>query len=238
MPKDTSAALQKKLKQRDNEVCLLQQITNTISYNLNLDEVLREIVNLVSTTICTESCLIYLVQDNTLILKAYKIPGQTTVQNVIIKFGEGITGRVAKQRQPILLTKRAYADKRFITIPNVDIERLETFLSVPIIWQNNIVGVINIQNRYVRHYNKNELQLLNTIATQVGGAISNAKLLSETNILKQTIAARKIIEKAKGLLMKQRNLSENEAYKLMRKKSMDSKKSLQEVAEAILLTLV
>ncbi|MFA6388539.1 MAG: ANTAR domain-containing protein, partial [Patescibacteria group bacterium] len=91
---------------------------------------------------------------------------------------------------------------------------------------------------YVRHYNKNELQLLNTIATQVGGAISNAKLLSETNILKQTIAARKIIEKAKGLLMKQRNLSENEAYKLMRKKSMDSKKSLQEVAEAILLTLV
>ena len=75
------------------------------------------------------------------------------------------------------------------------------------------------------------------IATQVGGAIYNAKLISETRMLKEALETRKVVEKAKGMLMKQQHLSEDAAYSLIRKKSMDMKKTMKEVAEAILLTL-
>ncbi|MFA5994883.1 MAG: GAF domain-containing protein [Patescibacteria group bacterium] len=217
------------------ELILLQHITTTISYNLNLDEVLHEIVHLVSKTMRADSCLIYLTQEHSLILKASKIPHPKMINKVAMQFGEGITGWVAQQREITVISKQAYQDKRFKIVPHLDEDRFEAFISVPIIFQNNVVGVINVQNRKKRIYTPKELKLIQTIAAQVGGAISNAKLLSETVNLKQALAARKIIEKAKGLLMKQQHLSEESAYNLIRKKAMNSKKTRQEVAEAILL---
>jgi AmiR/NasT family two-component response regulator len=52
--------------------------------------------------------------------------------------------------------------------------------------------------------------------------------------LKETLETRKLIEKAKGVFIAQ-GLSEPEAYRKMQKLAMDKRKSLKEVAEAILL---
>lgn len=228
MPKDS-------LKTLKAQIDLLQQITKTISYNLNLDEVLAEIVELVSSTMQADSCLIYLTQDHSLILKASKIPHPKMINKVAMKFGEGITGWVAQQRELAIISERAYDDKHFKVVPLLDEDRWEAFISVPIIFGDKVVGVINVQNRKKRIHTAAEIQLVKTIAAQVGGAISNAKLLSETITLKEALAARKIVEKAKGLLMKQQHISEDEAYALIRKKAMDTKKTMQDVAEAIVL---
>ena len=47
---------------------------------------------------------------------------------------------------------------------------------------------------------------------------------------------RKKVEKAKGILMKQRNLSEDDAYNLIRKSSMDKRVSMKDIADAIILS--
>lgn len=218
---------------------LLERITETISYNLNLDEVLSEIVDLVSETMKADSCLIYLAEDNQLILKASKIPHPKMINKVAMQYGEGITGWVAEHRKLVALSEKSYEDSRFKFIPHLDVDqdKWEAFVSIPIIFQDKVVGVINVQQRRKKQHSENDLSLLKTIANQVGGAIYNAKLLSETRTLKEALATRKLIERAKGMMMKQQSLTEDEAYNLIRKKSMDTKKTMKEVAEAILLAL-
>jgi response regulator NasT len=62
-----------------------------------------------------------------------------------------------------------------------------------------------------------------------------ASLQEENSTLKESLEARKIIERAKGLLMEQRKLSEEQAYSLIKKASMNMRKPMADVAQAILL---
>ena len=228
MPKETTQSLKKQLK-------LLERITETISYNLNFDEVLADVVSLVSDTMKADSCLIYVVQDKNLILKASKIPHPKMINKVAMKFGEGITGTVAKTQKKIVINTKAYEDKRNVIIEGLPEDKWEAFISVPLIYKKNLVGVINVQHKKKKKYTQDELKLLETIAAQVGGSIRNAKLFHETRLLKQALETRKLVEKAKGLLMAKKKISEEDAYKVIRKKSMDMKRTMKEVAEAIIM---
>jgi response regulator NasT len=61
-------------------------------------------------------------------------------------------------------------------------------------------------------------------------------LKEEVDDLKETLETRKIVEKAKGVLMKNQALGEPEAFRKMQKLAMDKRTSLRKIAEAILLT--
>ncbi len=61
-------------------------------------------------------------------------------------------------------------------------------------------------------------------------------LEQEVGGLKEALESRKIVERAKGVLMEVHGLRESEAFHRIRKTSMDARKSMKEVAEAILLT--
>lgn len=61
-------------------------------------------------------------------------------------------------------------------------------------------------------------------------------LQKENQDLKKTLEARKTIERAKGILMKTERLSEAEAFSLIQKKSMDLRKPMAEIAQAIVLS--
>lgn len=84
-------------------------------------------------------------------------------------------------------------------------------------------------------HTKMEINLLTAIGKLVGGAVENALLVEQSMVLKEALEFRKVIEKAKGVLMKKNNLSENEAYRMLQKESMNSRKSFKEVAEAVIL---
>lgn len=241
MPKSSQNSVENKLKlqlkSKDEQLKLLQKISATISYNLDIESVLEEIVELVSTTMKADSCLIYLAEEEQLILKASKIPHPKMINKVAMKFGEGITGWVAKHKELVVIEAMAYQDKRFKGVPNLSEDKWENFISMPITYRKKVVGVINVQNRKKRKYDEDQIRLLETITSQIGGAITNAKLLSETQTLKEALETRKLVERAKGLLMKQHALSEDEAYKVIQKKAMDAKKPMREVAEAMVLAL-
>lgn len=61
------------------------------------------------------------------------------------------------------------------------------------------------------------------------------QLRTELGNTREALEARKVIERAKGLLMERYNLSESDAFRRIQKRSMDTRKSMREVAEAILL---
>ena len=65
-------------------------------------------------------------------------------------------------------------------------------------------------------------------ARLVGGIIENARLLSETDLLKEALETRKLVDRAKSILMNKSGLTEEAAHRLLNKKSMDKRKSLRE----------
>lgn len=64
---------------------------------------------------------------------------------------------------------------------------------------------------------------------------SNNQLKKEVAGLQERLEARKIVEKAKGILMSQQGLAESEAYRRIQTQAMSARKSMREVAEAIIL---
>jgi len=79
-----------------------------------------------------------------------------------------------------------------------------------------------------------EEQLKVTIDTAIHQFVEMSNLQQEVDKLHETLDARKKIDRAKGVLMQQ-GLSEPDAYRKMQKLAMDKRKSLKEVADAILL---
>ena len=227
--------LEGKLKEKKEELKVLYQITDTVSNNLDLDDVLKKIIQVVGQVTKADSCFIYLLEGNKVVLRASKNPHEDVLGRVKLPVGQGITGWVAKHKKKAILSSKAWQDPRFKIVDDLPEDKYEAFFSLPIIYKTKLVGVMNVQYRRPHRCSRDERRLLEIIACQVGGAIVNAKLLSETIDLKEALEARKLIEKAKGLLMKESDISEEEAYKLLHKKSMNQRKSMRQIAEAVIL---
>ncbi|MBD3244804.1 MAG: ANTAR domain-containing protein [Candidatus Moranbacteria bacterium] len=233
----TKQYYQKKLREKKQEFDILKKITETIAYNLNLDQVLKLIVDTVQKYTKSDSCFVYLIKKNKVILEASQNPHGPVLGKIQMKLGEGITGWVAKNKKTVSLNSKAYQDKRFKSFKNILPEdKFEAFLSFPIIYKNQTVGVINVQHVKAKRYNKDRVAFLEIIARLLGGVIENARLMQETNILKEALETRKLIDKAKSILMENSGITEAQAHKLINKKSMDKRKSLKEIAEAIILS--
>lgn len=81
-----------------------------------------------------------------------------------------------------------------------------------------------------------EEELIPTVELAISRFLEFISLRKENGDLKKTLETRKTIERAKGILMKKRGLSEAEAFALIRKKSMETRKPMSEIAQAIILT--
>jgi len=224
------------LREKEAQIEVLRQIGETISQTQDLQEVLSSIVEIVSAYFEADSCFIYLIENNSLVLRASQNPHKNLIGKISLKIGEGITGWVAKNKKSVVINEKAFQDERFKDFPNLPEDKYEAFLSLPIIFKNKIIGVINVQHLKKREYNKDRVTFVKMIARQIGGAIDNARLMSETSLLKDALETKKIVDRAKAILIKRYNLSEDAAHRLLSKKSMDKRKTVKEIAEAIILT--
>ncbi len=84
-------------------------------------------------------------------------------------------------------------------------------------------------------FTRDEINVLQMIANQAAVSVENTKLMEESLKAKEALETRKIVERAKGILMKLHHVSEDQAYRMINKKSMDTCKSMKDIAESILL---
>lgn len=175
------SSLQQALREKTREVEVLHRISDSISNTLDLEAVLRHIVEVVVEVTKADACLLYLLSDSRgeLVLRASKNPHAKLIGRITLGLGEGITGWVARERTSVVIPSNASDDSRFKFFHNLPEDRYQAFVSVPILTKKEVVGVINVQHRRPRRYEAGELALLTTIANQVGGAIENARLYEE-----------------------------------------------------------
>jgi AmiR/NasT family two-component response regulator len=101
--------------------------------------------------------------------------------------------------------------------------------------KNSVIGVFNLYTSQERQFSNEEIQLISTVANQAAVAIENTKLMADTLSMQEALQTRKLVERAKGLLIKEERITEDEAYRRIQQKSMKLRKSMREIAEAIVL---
>lgn len=183
MPKKTKTGeeLERALRAKTREVDVLHRISESISSSLDLEAVLKHIVEVVVEVTKAEACLLYLLSDSRheLVLRASKNPHPKLIGRIALGLGEGITGWVAREGTPVVIPNNASNDPRFKFFHNLPEDKYQAFVSVPVMSRNEVIGVINVQHKRAKRYQSDELALLSTIANQVGGAIANARLYEE-----------------------------------------------------------
>ena len=200
-----------------------------------LKDVLEQVIQFATSVVPCDACFVYLLEDDALVLRASKNPHPDLVGRLKLKIGQGVTGWVAQERHPVAVAQRASEDPRFRVFNEMPDERFEAFLSVPVASRGRLVGVINLQNRSPYSYSEREIRLLSAIGFLVGAEIETARLEAENSRLTEKLETRKILERAKGVLQRTMGISEEEAYLMLQKQSRQRRKSMKELAEAILL---
>ena len=149
--------------------------------------------------------------------------------------GEGIVGQVALKQEPRVvlnvLEEPDYKEKELARK-----EGLVSMISLPMVVKDRVVGVINCYTSYPHEFTETQKNVLITVANEAAVAIENTELMVKTTVIQEELEARKLIERAKDLLMTRRGMSGEEAYRWIQKRSMDARKSMRDVSEAIILT--
>ena len=216
-------------------VDFLHEIGSRMAASDPLHTVLNRIVDFAGSIISCDSCFVYVLEDNQLVLRASKNPHADVVDHLGIWLGQGITGWVGWHREPVVIPAKALQDPRFKRFPDLPEDTFEAFLSVPILCRGKLVGVINLQHRKPYQHTENEVRLLTTIGHLVGAELERARLETENLQLADRLESRKHIERAKGILQRDFGLDEESAYKAMQRESRQRRKSMREIAEAIVL---
>ena len=205
---------------------------------------LHEIVELAAVVTGCDACLVYLADfaSEEFALRASLLPHAEDIGLLRVKPGEGVTGWVAQHMSPVALPSKAAADPRFKMFPMLVEDTYEAFLSVPVISGGRSIGVINAHHRERHEHTAEEVSTLQFIGEQMGTAIAkslleeeNARLVEESASAKQQLETRKVVERAKGILQRRQNLSEEEAYLRMRNESRRLRRPMKDLAEAIIL---
>ena len=127
-----------------------------------------------------DSCLVYLIDNEQLVLCASNPPHPANIGKIRLKMNEGLTGWVASEKRLLAISREAYSDPRFKRFTELPEDSYQAFLSAPIIARNKVVGVINVQHRMPHMHTGIELELLNTVAEQVGCLLVLSRLDTST----------------------------------------------------------
>ena len=171
--------LEARLEATEHELRLLQKISRLMAREIHLSEALENIVSLVVEFMQSDSCLLYLLHGEELVLCASNNPQPATIGRVKLRLGEGLTGWVARERRLLSVSREAYLDPRFKLFTDLPEDTYEAFLSAPVLVRNRVVGVVNVQHRDPHFHSGGEMELLTTVGEQVGCLLSLSLMRNE-----------------------------------------------------------
>lgn len=217
---------------------IINLLSDLVVFNqYDFQEFLKKLLTIASEVVSVDSCFIYFYDKSSkqLTLIASKQPHSNIVGNISMHQGEGITGWVAQHKQTVAISEQAFLDSRFKFFKELPEDKYEAFLSIPILDNEGVVGVMNFQNKSPYTFTTEQIKVIEAIGKIISSAFAKTVADRKVTDLEEKLEERKIIEKAKGALMKAKNISEDEAFRIIRTEAMNKRKSMKEIAEAILL---
>ena len=222
---------------RGRELNLLHRISEVLGYDLSLPDVLQFIVSVTADLMESKivSILLYDEANRSLSIAATQSLSASYRDKPPVNADHSVSGRA-------ILSKRAQAiddvqsDASYGYKEVARAEGITSLLCVPMLIRGQAIGTINSYSAVAKHYDDDDIKLLSLIASQSAIAIENARLQAATAAIAEDLASRKVISRAKTILMKKRKMDEPAAHRFLQKESMNRRKPMREIAEALLLS--
>ncbi|MBN1913105.1 MAG: GAF and ANTAR domain-containing protein [Candidatus Omnitrophica bacterium] len=231
-------AIKKKVKYPAylKQIEALSKIANLITSGLYLDELLRLVVSVTAEVMSSKTCSLLLLDPDKkeLMVKATQSISEEYNKKPNIQLGEGIVGRVAQENKVICVLD-VRKDSRYISRDIAERAGLCSLACVPMAVKGRVIGALNCYTSKKHKFTKPELDVLSALANQAAVAIENAELDLRARSAEEALTTRKLIERAKEILSQEASILPSEAYRLIQKQSMDTRKTMREIAEAIIL---
>lgn len=187
------------LDKRNIELSGLFEINKTIISTMDLRKVLVSIVNAATSTMGVKKCAIRLLDEKgeTLVMTTSCGLSKDYLKKTEIKVGESIVGKVVKQKTPMFVCD-IEKDTQLEDPIRAKKENIASLLSVPLIFQDRVLGTITIYSTKPHKYTPDEIALLSNLSDQAAIAIENIRLfvlrregiISITQSLTETIGAK------------------------------------------------
>lgn len=218
------------------QIRALTEISKAITSDRYLDDILTLVVTVTAKVMDSKICSLWLIdeKEKALKLRATQTISREYLKERNLKLSEGVVGHVASNNRPMaifdVLEEPKYKEKEMARK-----EGLSSMLSVPLVVKERVIGVINCYSQKPHNFTDTEVNLLTTVANQAAVAIENTELMVKTRVIQEELESRKLVERAKEILMTRKGLTGAEAFRRIQKQSMNARKSMREIAEAILL---
>lgn len=155
---------------------LLHHVTTAAASSTTIEEALNSAVQGLQVTMGGDQIAILLSDKEQKVLEVRASIGYPTEDSAKLKipFGVGVTGSVAARRQPLRIDDVA-KDSRYIAVnPKVRSE-----LAIPLIYRNEVLGVLNIESSRPAAYSENDEEMLGTLAGSLAAIIAHSRLLDQ-----------------------------------------------------------
>jgi len=224
----------------DKYIKALMDISQAITSDLYLEDILKLIVMVTAKVTGVEICSLWLVDEGAegkkIRLKATQSLNPDYFKDRSLNMNEGVVGFVATYNCPLII-EDVLKEPRFKEKEMAKKVGLASMVSVPLhVKEEKVIGVLNCFTAERYQFSETEINLITTVANQAAIAIENARLLVKTRVIEEELETRKKIERAKEILMANKNLPADKAFRWLQKKSMDTRKSMREIAEAIIIS--
>ena len=163
------------LERRAAQLQAVADVSTRSAAELNLDDLLKSVAQLTKENFNRYHAHIYLVEGDRLVLKA----GAGEVGDLMVRSGHNILTNTAsivanamRTRQPQLIADVSKVDQ---FLPNPLLPETQSELAVPIIFGNEILGVLDIQDNEINRFTEVDIQIKQTLANQVATSIKNAR---------------------------------------------------------------
>ena len=220
---------------RQREVETLAEVASTIASSRYIEEMLGLIVTMTAQLLGSSICSIMLYDERKkeLFIAATQSLSHEYRSKPNIGAGHGISGRAFRIKKPLAVPDVG-ADPDFLFPGLAKREGLVSMLSVPMLVRDRAVGVINSYTSIRHVFGADEIRVLQAVANQAAVAIDNTRLLGRVSEMEESLESRKVVERAKGILMEEMGYTEAEAHRAIQKKSMEAQKSMREIARALI----
>jgi signal transduction protein with GAF and PtsI domain len=224
----------------ENYIKALMDISRAITSDSFLEDILKLIVMVTAKVMGVEICSLWLIDEGEtpkmIRLKATQSIDPEYVKDRSLNMDEGVVGYVATHNRPLTLMD-VLKEPRFKEKELAKKMGLVSMVGVPLhVQEQGVIGVLNCFTAEPHEFSETEVNLLQTVANQAAIAIENTRLLVKTKVIEEELATRKKIERAKEILMVKKNLPADKAFRWLQKKSMDTRKSMREIAEALIIS--
>ena len=160
------------LQRTEHQLQILQRISRLMVRDISFRDAAGEVLALIVEFMEADSCRLYLISGDELVLQASHDAANGPVENLRLKLGKGLTGWVARERRLLAITSEAYADPRFYRFPELPGHTFEAFLGAPVINRGGVAGVISVQHQRPHQHSGSELEMLATVGELLGSLLA------------------------------------------------------------------